>query len=260
MVQAATLTEVSLIGFGSKEYGWVEEDRPWQSVDIDKIADQYFDKPLSLPQRAAQKEHLQIIMATGRAAKMDDVKRRSGSRPTNRSTATKKQLANLAQALRAITVEETTPATRTYAVQKRLTALDDTAWGHLEFCLLDDPRVLQSRCLPTSPAGAASIELPLLLDVVESAFGKLHVGPGSPRNATDRRLVTSLMGLWPEITNAPARRGSDPLTGEDTGTFLEFCRAVIRLVEIDRADTPSVTTGHWLSKIVRNVIGEASQK
>lgn len=49
MVQAATLTEVSLIGFGSKEYGWVEEDRPWQSVDIDKIADQYFDKPLSVP-------------------------------------------------------------------------------------------------------------------------------------------------------------------------------------------------------------------
>ena len=90
MVQAATLTEVSLIGFGSKEYGWVEEDRPWQSVDIDKIADQYFDKPLS--QRAALKEHLQIIMATGREAKVIDAKRRSGPRPTNRSTATRKQL------------------------------------------------------------------------------------------------------------------------------------------------------------------------
>ncbi len=258
MVQAATLTEVSLIGFGSKEYGWVEEDRPWQSVDIDKIADQYFDKPLS--QRAALKEQLQIIMAAVREAKVIDAQRRRGPRPTNRSTATRKQLAHLAQALRAVTIEETTPTTRTYAVQEHLTALDDAAWAYLEFCLLDDPRVLQSRCLPTSPAGAASIELPLLLDVVESAFGKLHVGPGSPRDVIDRWLVTRLFGLWPEITNAPARRGSDPLTGEDTGTFLEFCRAVIRLVEIDRVDTPSATTGHWLSKIVRNVIGEASQK
>ena len=260
MVQAATLTEVSLIGFGLKEYGWVEEDRPWQSVDIDKIADQYFDKSLSLRQRATRKERLQIIMATGREAKVIDAKRRSGPRPTNRSTATRKQLGNLAQALRAVSVEETTPTTRTYAIQKHLTALDDAAWAYLECCLLDDPRVLQSRCLPTSPTGAASIELPLLLDAVESAFGKLHVGPGSPRNAIDRWLVTRLFGLWPEITNAPARRGSDPLTGEDTGTFLEFCRTVLRLVEIDHADTTSATTGHWLSKIVRNVIGEASQK
>ena len=75
MVQAATLTEVSLIGFGLKEYGWVEEDRPWQSVDIDKIADQYFDKSLSLRQRATRKERLQIIMATGREAKVIDAKR-----------------------------------------------------------------------------------------------------------------------------------------------------------------------------------------